>query len=98
MGIPAIVPDTCAAREQVVDCVTGLWFRGGNSDDLQQKMEYLGRILPLRARWGERPTEGIGNHPQHSTPTVKGSNRYISLFCPQVCRERLPLRRLVSHA
>jgi glycosyltransferase involved in cell wall biosynthesis len=40
-GIPAIVPDTCAAREKVVNEVTGFWFKGGNVDDLVQKMAKL---------------------------------------------------------
>jgi glycosyltransferase involved in cell wall biosynthesis len=41
MGIPAIVPDTCVARELVVDGVTGLWFRGGDANHLTEKMRYL---------------------------------------------------------
>jgi glycosyltransferase involved in cell wall biosynthesis len=40
-GISAIVPDTCAARERVVDGVTGLWFKGGSVEDLTQKMALL---------------------------------------------------------
>jgi glycosyltransferase involved in cell wall biosynthesis len=41
LGIPAIVPDSCAARELVEHMVTGLWFRGSDVDDLQRKMEIL---------------------------------------------------------
>lgn len=41
MGIPAIVPDTCAAREWVVDGVTGLWFVGGDRASLQRCIERL---------------------------------------------------------
>lgn len=41
MGIPAIVPDTCAARERVIDGVTGLWFKGGDVNDLMEKIRYL---------------------------------------------------------
>ena len=41
MGIPAIVPDTSAARDWVDDGVTGLWFKGGDSDDLAKKMMLL---------------------------------------------------------
>ncbi len=40
-GIPAIVPDSCAARELVEDGVTGLWFRGGDASDLAAKMRLL---------------------------------------------------------
>ena len=37
-GIPAIVADTSAAREWVIDGETGLWFRGGDVDDLSEKL------------------------------------------------------------
>jgi glycosyltransferase involved in cell wall biosynthesis len=40
-GIPAIVPDQCAAREWVVDGVTGLWFHSGSVADLKAKMTIL---------------------------------------------------------
>jgi glycosyltransferase involved in cell wall biosynthesis len=41
LGIPALVPDTCAAREFVEDGVTGLWFRGGDARDLTAGVERL---------------------------------------------------------
>ena len=41
MGVPAIVPDTCAAKEMVINGVSGLWFEGGNGDDLADKMTIL---------------------------------------------------------
>jgi len=34
MGVPVIVADTCAGRDEVIDGVTGLWFKGGDADDL----------------------------------------------------------------
>jgi glycosyltransferase involved in cell wall biosynthesis len=40
-GIPAIVPDQCAARECVLDGITGLWFESGNLSDLKDKMSRL---------------------------------------------------------
>jgi len=40
-GVPAIVPDECAAREWVIDGVTGLWFRSGDVADLKRKMAIL---------------------------------------------------------
>lgn len=40
-GIPSIVPDTCAARESVVDGVTGLYFRSGDEEDLRAKIAIL---------------------------------------------------------
>jgi glycosyltransferase involved in cell wall biosynthesis len=41
LGVPAIVPDTCAARDSVEDGVTGLWFRGGDARDLAAKIRRL---------------------------------------------------------
>jgi len=41
LGVPAIVPDTSAAREMVTDGKTGLWFRGGDVNDLADKMRIL---------------------------------------------------------
>jgi glycosyltransferase involved in cell wall biosynthesis len=65
LGVPAIVPDDCAARESVVDGVTGLWFESGNREDLQHKMALLHTQPALAARmgaaafaryWGDPPT------------------------------------------
>lgn len=41
LGIPSIVPDTCAARDVVENERTGLWFRGGDEYDLAEKMRSL---------------------------------------------------------
>jgi len=40
-GVPAVVADTSAARESVIDGETGLWFRGGDVEDLAQKLRTL---------------------------------------------------------
>jgi glycosyltransferase involved in cell wall biosynthesis len=40
-GVPAIVSDNCAAREAVLDGVTGLWFKGGSVNDLAEKLQLL---------------------------------------------------------
>ncbi|MEM4247552.1 MAG: glycosyltransferase family 4 protein, partial [Candidatus Woesearchaeota archaeon] len=40
-GVPAIVPDTSAARDFVMDGVTGMWFKCGDLDDLIDKMRIL---------------------------------------------------------
>ena len=37
-GVPCVVADTSAAREMVIDGVTGLLFRGGDLNDLQAKL------------------------------------------------------------
>ncbi len=36
LGIPAVIPDTSAARGMVEDGVTGLWFKGSDKDDLKR--------------------------------------------------------------
>jgi glycosyltransferase involved in cell wall biosynthesis len=41
MGVPAIVSDRCAGRDDVIDGVTGLWFRGGDVDDLVCKIRRM---------------------------------------------------------
>jgi len=38
LGIPAIVSDASAASASVMDGVTGLWFKAGDSGDLARKM------------------------------------------------------------
>ena len=40
-GIPCLVPDTSAAKELVIDGVTGFHFKQGNADDLRKKMRLL---------------------------------------------------------
>ncbi|MCK5126019.1 MAG: glycosyltransferase family 4 protein [candidate division Zixibacteria bacterium] len=42
LGVPSIVPDSCAARDMVTDRNTGLWFKGGDIDDLAGKVVSLG--------------------------------------------------------
>lgn len=41
LGVSCIVSDITAAREMVVDGVTGLWFRGGEEQDLAAKLRIL---------------------------------------------------------
>jgi len=40
-GIPVIVPDTSAARDMVVNGVTGFWFKGGDLSDLVNVMQKM---------------------------------------------------------
>ncbi len=51
-GVPSIVPDTCAARESVVDGITGLYFRSGDESDLRAKIAIL-KDPAVAARMGE---------------------------------------------
>lgn len=41
LGIPAIVSDVSAARASVIDGVTGLWFKAGDTEDLKNKMSIM---------------------------------------------------------
>ncbi len=41
VGVPAVVPDSCAAAEMVEDGVTGLIFRSGSVNDLARKLKML---------------------------------------------------------
>lgn len=41
LGVPSIIADTSAARESVIDGETGLWFRGGDVEDLTRKFHML---------------------------------------------------------
>jgi glycosyltransferase involved in cell wall biosynthesis len=70
-GVPSIVPDSCAARQSVVDGVTGLYFRSGDERDLRAKIALL-KNAELAARMGKAaydlfwtpPGNGIDLHRQ----------------------------------
>jgi len=63
MGVPAIVPDGCAARDWVVNGVTGLWFKSGDQDDLQRKMAQLHGDPALAAQMGAAAFERFWSDP-----------------------------------
>lgn len=48
VGVPAIVPDTSAARDLVRDGVTGLWFKGGNMESLRSALNRLQNVGTAR--------------------------------------------------
>lgn len=52
MGIPSIVPENSAARDWVANGTTGLWFRGGDVDDLCRKVAEMMNDPALAARLG----------------------------------------------
>jgi glycosyltransferase involved in cell wall biosynthesis len=52
IGLPAIVPDSSGARDWVIDGGDGLWFRGGDADDLTRQIRRLLDDPALAARLG----------------------------------------------
>ena len=64
LGIPAIVPDTSAAKESVVNGVTGLWFRGGDEADLTAKMRLMADDDTVR-RMGRAAYDRYWSSPEH---------------------------------
>lgn len=63
MGIPAIVPDTSAAREWVADGETGLWFTGGDTASLQRCIQRLHEDPQFAAKLGENAYSKYWNNP-----------------------------------
>jgi glycosyltransferase involved in cell wall biosynthesis len=62
LGVPSIVPDSCAARESVVDGVTGFYFRSGDESDLRAKIAKL-KDPEVAARMGKAAHERFWTPP-----------------------------------
>ena len=64
LGVPVVVSDACAAREEVVDGVTGLWFKSDDVADLAlalRRLEDNATITAMSnaayaAYWADPPT------------------------------------------
>ena len=41
LGVPVIVSDACAGREEVADGITGLWFKSADAEDLARAISVL---------------------------------------------------------
>jgi glycosyltransferase involved in cell wall biosynthesis len=63
LGVPAIVSDSCAARDAIIDGETGLVFRSGDASDLASKLELLDRTPELAAIMGKRAYENYWKSP-----------------------------------
>jgi glycosyltransferase involved in cell wall biosynthesis len=63
LGVPAIVPDQCAARESVIDGITGFWFRSGDVADLQDKVARLHGHPEVAAAMGQAAYERFWSEP-----------------------------------
>ncbi len=80
LGVPAIVPDNCAARESVLDGITGLWFRSGDEQDLKDKVDRLQRNPGLAAALGKAAFDRYWQEP----PTLQRHVRELELVYDQV--------------
>jgi glycosyltransferase involved in cell wall biosynthesis len=69
-GVPAIVPDQCAAREWVVNGITGLWFESGSVSDLTAKMTQL-QDSETAGRMGRAAYENYWRSPATMTKHIE---------------------------
>jgi len=95
MGVPVIVADTCAGRDEVEDGVTGLWFKGGDADDLAHALSEMrddARVAAMseasyRAYWADPLT--LERH----------ANGLLSIYHDMLDARRSPLlQRTRKHA
>jgi glycosyltransferase involved in cell wall biosynthesis len=89
MGLPAIVPDTSAAREQIVEGVTGLAFHGASEDDLVAKLAML-RDDALVARLGAEAYATYWRRPQSMDAHIEG---LLDVYSRALRGAREPLRQ-----
>jgi len=71
LGVPAIVSDSCAAREAIVDGETGLSFLSGNAADLATRLVALARDPDLATRLGLTAYERYWHSPSTKDMHVK---------------------------
>jgi len=96
MGIPVIVPTTCAAREWVEEGVTGLLFRGGDVSDLAQKIVFLRDHPESAAAMGKRAYQEYWQHParlsEHCAELEKVYGEILRVHSPDVIPKKLNWR------
>lgn len=63
LGVPAIVPDECAASDSVIDGQTGLLFRSGDLDSLTRALRRLNDDPALAAQLGRQAHERFWRDP-----------------------------------
>ncbi|WHZ15572.1 MAG: hypothetical protein OJF52_002416 [Nitrospira sp.] len=76
LGVPAIVSDSCAARDSVVDGETGLWFRSGDLGDLSAKIAAL-QDDPVARDMGAKAYERYWQNPSDADSHL---NRLESIY------------------
>ncbi|MGO9007001.1 MAG: glycosyltransferase family 4 protein [Beijerinckiaceae bacterium] len=78
LGVPVIVADTCAGRDEVENEVTGLWFKGGDAEDLARALLRLKEDELVRrmsaaayaAYWTRPPT--LAHHVEELVSIYRG--------------------------
>ncbi len=94
LGIPAIVPDQCAAREMVEPDVTGLWFRSGDSSDLREKIATLQDPI-VAERMGRAAYERYWKHAftmdRHLASLEACYRSVLDCRTPRACEEQAAL-------
>lgn len=86
VGVPAIVADTCAARDLVSDGVTGLWFKGGDVNDLVKKIHLI-KDNTLAGKLGRAAYDKYWSDP----PTMpRHIDRLLSVYDEMLNRQRCP--------
>lgn len=78
LGIPAIVADSCAARDLVSDGDTGLYFRSGDEQSLQAAMARLQDDRLVR-RLGAAAYDRYWKHPRSMTNHIRALKRVYEL-------------------
>ena len=78
-GVPAIVSDVTVLREEVVDDVTGLWFRGGDVDDLADKLRTLDTGAETARRLGREAYDRFWARPLDGSRHVDQLERIYTL-------------------
>ncbi len=97
LGLPAIVSDACAARDVVVDGVTGLLFRSGNVEDLAAKMELLQRDPARADQLGRAAHERYWRQPPELQRHVMGLlTCYAQVIAPSPAGTAMPTASLAN--
>lgn len=88
LGVPAIVPQDCAASESVEDGVTGLWFRRGDEADLRRQMLRLQQDAGFAAALGAAAFERFWRDPPALERHVEGLERVYAQMLQEQAAEQ----------
>jgi glycosyltransferase involved in cell wall biosynthesis len=83
LGLPAIVPDGCAASQAIVDGQTGLLFKQGNKKDLHSKLLRLKQNPTMARELGQTAYEKYWSSPctltRYTTELVQCYQRMLAV-------------------